>query len=171
MRIWRCRWSGWMRRKLERGFAWLEVISTKLWMDGEEWIEKEVCRQSEEWARRHQTLRKVTELSQNSWSSSSSSWPAPPPSPWPCPSPTSACSCPPPSGQPPWLSWLCPLVFSPLALEWSVRTIWFEENNTYQNKCFLQKQLLTKFEGIIAKSRFPCFLKFEISTILDVGKK
>ena len=118
VRIWRCRWSGWMRRKLERGCAWLEVISTKLWMDGEEWIEKEVCRQSEEWARRHQTLRKVTELSQNSWSSSSSSWPAPPPSPWPCPSPTSACSCPPPSGQPPWLSWLCPLVFSPLALEW-----------------------------------------------------
>ena len=36
---------------------------------------------------------------------------------------------------------------------------------------FLQNQLLTMFEGIIAKSRFPCFLQFEISTILDVVKK
>ena len=82
VRIWRCRWYGWMRRKLERGCAWLEVISTvyktvstwaamkrKVWMDGEEGGEKEVCRQSEEWARLHQTLRKKKELS---WSSCSS---------------------------------------------------------------------------------------------------
>ena len=36
MRIWRCRWSGWMRRKLERGCAWLEVISTKLFPEPEQ---------------------------------------------------------------------------------------------------------------------------------------
>ena len=36
---------------------------------------------------------------------------------------------------------------------------------------FLQNQLLTMFERIIAKSRFPCCMQFEISTILDVVKK
>ena len=141
MRIWRCRWSGWMRRKLERGCAWLEVIYTKLWMDGEEWIEKEVCRQSEEWARRHQTLRKVKELSQTSWSSSSSSWPAPPPSSWPCPSPTSPCSCPPPSGQPPWLSWPVP---------WSFRLWPWSESN--QRELYdMKKTILIKI-NVFTKS-------------------
>ena len=38
-------------------------MKRKVWMDGEEGGEKEVCRQSEEWARLHQTLRKKKELS------------------------------------------------------------------------------------------------------------
>ena len=153
MRIWRCRWSGWMRKKIRerlcliRSYIYKTVswtwtaVKREVWMDGEEWGEKEVCRQSEEWARRHQTLRKVKELSQTSWSSSSSSWPAPPPSPWPCPSPTSACSCPPPSGQPPWLSWPVP---------WSFRLWPWSESN--QRELYdMKKTILIKI-NVFTKS-------------------
>ena len=153
MRIRRCRWSGWMRKKIRerlcliRSYIYKTVswtwtaVKREVWMDGEEWGEKEVCRQSEEWARRHQTLRKVKELSQTSWSSSSSSWPAPPPSSWPCPSPTSPCSCPPPSGQPPWLSWPVP---------WSFRLWPWSESN--QRELYdMKKTILIKI-NVFTKS-------------------